>query len=667
MSAIDDVKSRIDIVDLIGESVALKRAGRNFRALCPFHTERTPSFHVSPERQTWHCFGACGTGGDVFSFLMKSQQIEFGEALRILADRAGVTLDDQRDPKEDERRERLLSANETAAAFFHNALLHAEAGAEARAYLAERGLDKATTEAFQVGYSLDSWDALRNHLTERGFTPDEQLAAGLLVESDRGGYDRFRNRLMFPIRDARGRVAGFGGRVLASASDDSAQSAGAKYINTPQSPIFDKSGLLYGLDRATDAIRKEKSVVVVEGYMDVIAAHQHGMANSVASMGTALTERQIRTLERFRGKILLAMDADAAGIEATLRALQEAGAAGAIHASAATVHPEALGEDEFSNRAQEWSRNALKRAAVNFFVIPLSGKDPDEMIRADREGWDAAVAEAKPFTDHVFETVANRSDLSQPNGRSQLMQELLPIVRLIDEPVFRAHYVQRLARLAQVEEEAVLGELRRKPARTARRDATRRDATESPVASQPLRREPAEEFCLALLLRHPELRHEGSNLSPELFLLGEHRAILSTWMETPEIEPLRQALPTPLHERLDRILARDLPVLEGAQLRAAFQDCIRRIEVRRLSAAKRASAAALTDPDVQQYMSAAVEHAVALQGGEPSESAASFEPDARTAELAVSLIEDNEMGRRLHQTSTEPQPTEAAQQSEGER
>ena len=201
------MKSRIDIADLSGEPVARNRAGRNVRALCPFHTGRTPSFHVSPERQTWHCFGACGTGGDVFSFLMKSQQIEFGEALRILADRAGVTLDDQRDPKEDERRERLLSANETAAAFFHNALLHAEAGAEARAYLAERGLDKATTEAFQVGYSLDSRDPRRNHLTARGFTPDEPPSARLLVASRRGGYDRFRHPRTVPVPAPRPRPA----------------------------------------------------------------------------------------------------------------------------------------------------------------------------------------------------------------------------------------------------------------------------------------------------------------------------------------------------------------------------------------------------------------------------------------------------------------------------
>ncbi len=669
MSAIDDVKSRIDIVDLVGESVTLHRAGRNFKALCPFHTERTPSFHVSPDRQTWHCFGACGTGGDVFSFVMRRQDVEFGEALRILAERAGVTLDDHRDPKDDERRERLLSANETAAAFFHNALLHTAAGEEARSYLDSRGLDNATIETFQLGYSLDSWDALRGHLTERRFTQEEMLAAGLLVESDRGGYDRFRNRLMFPIRDTRGRVAGFGARALASTEQDRTNAAGAKYINTPQSPVFDKSGLLYGLDLATEAIRREKSVIVVEGYMDAIAAHQHGMANTVASMGTALTERQVRTLERFRGKILLAMDADAAGIEATLRALQEAGAAGAIHASATSAHPEALEQGDFSHQVQEWSKNALKRAAVNFFVLPLSGKDPDEMIRADSEAWNAVVADAKPFTDHVFETVANRTDLSQPGGRSQLMKELLPVVRLIDEPVFRAHYVQRLARLAQVDEDTLRKELRRAPARGLRRDSAIGPASNDDAQpAQPTRREPAEEFCLALLIRHPELRRYGEQISADLFMFGEHKAILSAWVaceEAADINSLRQALPESLHGQFDRILTRELPVLEGAQLRAALQDCVRRIGTRRLSAEKRASATALADPDLQQYMSEAVERAAALQ----SEGGASTAPAAgeRASALAANLIEDAEMGRRLHQTAPEPQPAEAAQGSEVER
>ncbi|MCH8161077.1 MAG: DNA primase, partial [Chloroflexi bacterium] len=216
MSAIDEVKSRVDIVDLIGESVSLQKAGRNFRALCPFHQEKTPSFHVSPDRQTWHCFGACGTGGDIFSFIMTQQDIEFGEALRQLADRGGVTLPDRRDPKETDRDERLLQANEAAAAYYHNALLHSEGGAGARDYLVERGLDGATIEAFQLGMSPDTWESLRTHLTERGFTPDELLAAGLLVESERGGYDRFRGRLMFPIRDQRGRVVGFGARAMAA-------------------------------------------------------------------------------------------------------------------------------------------------------------------------------------------------------------------------------------------------------------------------------------------------------------------------------------------------------------------------------------------------------------------------------------------------------------------
>ncbi|OGO51547.1 MAG: hypothetical protein A2148_01330 [Chloroflexi bacterium RBG_16_68_14] len=204
MSAIDEVKSRIDIVDLVSQYVPLQRAGRNFKARCPFHNERTPSFIVSPDRQTWHCFGACGTGGDMFGFVMKREGVEFGEALRLLAQRAGVSLDDRRDPQEEERHQRLLQANESAAAYFHNALLHSRPGEAARAYLASRGLDAETIEAFQLGYSLDSWDALKSHLTERGFSEEELLAAGLLVESERGGYDRFRGRLMFPIRDERG-------------------------------------------------------------------------------------------------------------------------------------------------------------------------------------------------------------------------------------------------------------------------------------------------------------------------------------------------------------------------------------------------------------------------------------------------------------------------------
>jgi DNA primase len=641
MSVVDEVKSRIEIADVVGEQVPLKRSGRNFSGLCPFHSERTPSFIVSPERQTWHCFGACATGGDVFSFVMKRENIDFGEALRLLAQRAGVTLAERRDPQEDEREQRLLQANEAAAAFFHNALLHAKQGTGARDYLQQRGLDAETIEAFQLGYSPDSWDALRQHLGERGFDEAELLAAGLLVESDRGGYDRFRNRLMFPIRDERGRVVGFGGRQLST--EAKAPDAGAKYLNTPQSPVFDKSALLYALDRAKEAIRRERTAIVVEGYMDAIAAHQHGITNVVASMGTALTERQIRTLERLKGRVLLALDADAAGIEATLRALQEAGEAGAIRATAAAAGPAELSEEEFSHKVREWSRDALKRAAVNFYVVPLSGKDPDEMIRKDRNAWDAAVAEAKPFTDHVFEVVASRKDLSQPAARSELLQELLPVVRLIDEPVYRAHYLQRLARVARVSEDVLRSELRRQP-RSTRREKT--DAGDAPLAR--VHREPGEEFCLALLIRHPEVRPEGEALSDDLFLLSEHRAIFDAWRASPDMETIREALPDTLHPYLVRILEREIPFLDGTRLREALEDCVRRIERDRLRQAKLASAAALSELNDEE-MGAAVKEAAMLQ-----DTRGTSMPEHPSSQRAAILVEDDEMGRRLHQPPRGP-------------
>ncbi|MBI4570712.1 MAG: DNA primase [Chloroflexi bacterium] len=661
MSTIDDIKSRVDIVDLVGEFVPLKRSGRSYRAPCPFHSERTPSFFVSPERQTWHCFGACATGGDIFTFVMRRENVEFAEALRILAQRAGVQLGEARRPEEDERYQRLIQANDAAAAYYHGLLLTSKAAEGARAYLAGRGLDAETVESFQLGYSPDAWDALKSHLTERGFTDMELLSAGLLVEGERGGYDRFRGRLMFPIRDDRGRAAGFGARELEPAAG---QGPGAKYINTPKTPLFDKSSLLYGLDKAKAAARKERRVIVVEGYMDVIAAHQHGVTNAVASMGTALTDQQIRALERLRATILLALDADAAGIEATLRALQEAGAAGAVRAVASSAHPDDLPDEQFKEQAREWSRDGLKRAAVTFYVVPLSGKDPDEMIRRDRAAWDEALANARPFTDHVFDLVASRKDLAQPAGRAELLRELLPVVRLIEEPVYHAHYVQRLARLALVDEDTIRGELRR--ARAPRRGLV----AEAPAAR--LLREPAEEFCLALLLRNGALRHEGEALRAEVFVLGEHRAIFEAWRATPNLDALRAALPDDVLPRLNALLELDLPIFEGAKLNEALQDCVAKIERDRLRQAMLASAAALAEPDAQEHMKAAVEEAFSRQANQTGNmvpSSPSPPADERVAELAVRLVEDDELGRRLHQAAlrrASEERTAASPQSEGQ-
>ena len=309
MGVIDEIKQRVDIVEVASEYVpGLKKVGRNFKALCPFHVEKTPSFYVFPERQSWHCFGACGSGGDVFSFVMKKEGVDFGEALRLLSRRAGIELVQKQPSEYEKKAERLKEINQAAAEYYHKLLLRFPA----LDYLTRRGISSKAIEDFQLGFSLDSWNALRGHLIEIGYDEEELLAAGLLVgKEEERSYDRFRNRLMFPIRDITGRTLGFGARSL----DDSLP----KYINSPETKIFEKSNILYGIDRAKTSIRRQNLAIVVEGYMDVIAAHQYGYENVVASMGTALTERQVGILKKLTKNLTLALDADAAGEMATLR------------------------------------------------------------------------------------------------------------------------------------------------------------------------------------------------------------------------------------------------------------------------------------------------------------------------------------------------------------
>lgn len=361
MNQLDEIRQRIDIVDIVGEAVALQRAGRNYKALCPFHPEKTPSFFVFPDRQRWHCFGACATGGDVFAFIMRRHDLDFAGALRLLAERAGISLRKASGRGEPAQKERLRQANEAAAVFFQNALFNSGAGAAALDYVTLRGIDRETAETFQIGYSPDSWDALREHLKGRGFNEVELVRAGLIVEGDIGLYDRFRDRLMFPIRDEQGRVAGFGSRRLKEGEKEDGESP--KYLNTPQTPIFDKGSILYGLDRAREDIRRSDLAVIVEGYMDVVAAHQHENRNVVASMGTALTERQVAFLRQLTENFVLAFDPDAAGQAASERGTLIAYEKGA-----------------------------------NIRVINLpEGKDPDQIIRSSPDAWRQLVGEAKPY------------------------------------------------------------------------------------------------------------------------------------------------------------------------------------------------------------------------------------------------------------------------------
>ncbi|HSP55376.1 MAG TPA: DNA primase, partial [Dehalococcoidia bacterium] len=369
MNEVEEIKSRLDIVDVIGQYVTLQKAGRTFKAPCPFHSERTPSFIVSPDRQSWHCFGACGTGGDIFSFVMKREGIEFPEALHMLAERAGVKLQERRVSEEqDKQRGRLYAANEAAAHYYRDLLLKGDGARHAREYLEKRGLDTAAVETFLLGYSPQDWEALLAHLRKYGFTDREALQAGLAIEGERGLHDRFRGRLMFAINDQKGRVIGFGARAL----DDSLP----KYINTSQTALFDKGGVLYALDRAQTGIRREGRAVIVEGYMDAIAAHQYAFDNVIAQMGTALTERQVRIVKKLANEVVLALDADAAGSQAMVRGHE--------------VVREAMDESGRAVPVISWRGlvGYQESAAVNLRIAVLpEGRDPDDVIRQDRELW----------------------------------------------------------------------------------------------------------------------------------------------------------------------------------------------------------------------------------------------------------------------------------------
>ena len=411
MSEIEEVKARLDIADVVGQYVSLRKAGRTLKGLCPFHAEKTPSFIVSPDRQTWHCFGSCGTGGDVISFVMKHDGLDFGDALRLLAERTGVKLKERRVSEEQDRAmRRLYDANESAADYFQR-LLTTDAGKAAQAYIERRGIDEATASSFRLGYSLPGWADCIEHLRGQRFTDREIVGAGLALEGDNGLHDRFRNRLMFPVWDAKGRLIGFGARAL----DDSMP----KYLNTAQTPLFDKGGTLYALNKAGEAIKREARAVIVEGYMDVIAAHQFGFENVVAQMGTALTERQVRLLQKLAPQIILALDADAAGTNAAVRghdvvreSSREEGGAPVVSWRGLLGYQESTSVD------------------LRVVVLPV-GKDPDDFVRADPEGWRALIDDARPVLEFRLEVAAASHDLTDPRGRSQLVQDYLPLLSAV--------------------------------------------------------------------------------------------------------------------------------------------------------------------------------------------------------------------------------------------
>jgi DNA primase len=571
MSVIDDVKQRLDIVQIISEYTKLQKSGRNYKALCPFHSEKDPSFFVFPERQSWHCFGTCGTGGDIFSFIMRKDGVDFPQALRILADKAGVSLVARSTPEkqaQNENRERLFEINEAAAEYYHNVLLNTPVGDVARDYVTGRGLSQDTIRAFQLGFSPEGWDTLKQHLKGKGYRETDLLAAGLLVErDDRNNYDRFRNRLIFPIRNIQGKAIGFGGRAL----DDSLP----KYLNSPQTPIFDKSGSLYGIDSAKTAIRQNDLAIITEGYMDVLTAHQHGYNNVVASMGTAMTEKQLAILKGLTRNLILALDADAAGEEAISRS----GEMVDRMLSVPLKDYLSMNYDPASMLFYD-----AQQVEVKVFVLP-QGKDPDEVIRENPSQWQELIKNAKPMIDFIFESAINKVDLASARDKSSAIEKLLPLLSQMKDSIRQAHYVERLARLLKIDEHDLRDAWKKFRADERKRKATKNTKASIPVVPAIISSSPLEQYCLALLFQYPELKAESQELSPDYFEHTENRELFTKWQQNDNLDSLRNSLDSTLQDYLGSLTAKKLPPPLKESETARCEDlsrCISRLHEMRL-------------------------------------------------------------------------------------
>jgi DNA primase len=431
-----EVKNKLSVVEVVGETVSLKKAGTTYKGLCPFHGEKTPSFVVTPQRETWHCFG-CGLGGDIFSFVMQRDSTTFPEALRTLAQRAGVEID-ERTQREDAHKARLRQVLDHAIAFYHAVLTGSNAGKPALEYLHARSFTDETIAAHQLGWAPGGWDQLTRTLAaKRDVRPEELVEVGLASprQSGRGGvYDRFRSRVLFPIRDQNGHAVGLGGRLL--------EGDGPKYLNSPATPLFDKSRTLYLIDRAKGPIRKASQAVIVEGYTDALMAHQAGFDNVVASLGTALTPGQVALLTRYASRIVLAYDVDPAGEKAgTLGVTALAGLIGQLQSDTSGV----------------------KLEDVRVARLP-DGQDPDDVVRTSPATWEAAIAKAKPLVEYLIDHHAGLYDLKTSSGRIGFVEAVMPAIREIADPLRRDEALGEVRRVSGVEER-VLRQVLERPAR----------------------------------------------------------------------------------------------------------------------------------------------------------------------------------------------------------
>lgn len=464
-SPIEDIKNRLDIVEVVGSYIKLQKTGANLRAVCPFHSEKKPSFFVSPARQIWHCFG-CGKGGDIFAFVKEIEGVEFGDALRILAQRAGVELKRQTPEyaKWRSERERLYEVCEWAAKFFEKQLEASSVGKEAKDYLLSRGISQESIKKWRLGYAPDTWQGLSEFLNSRDYKKEEIEKAGLGLTSEKGSfYDRFRGRIIFPIFDLNSQIIGFGGRVF----KEKDKTEIAKYVNTPNTILYDKSRVLYGLDRAKLDIRKKDFCVLVEGYTDVIMSAQAGTGNVVATSGTALTPYQLKILKRYSENLILGFDMDVAGDTATKRGIDLAQIQG-----------------------------------FNIKVARLKeGKDAAEIISKNRKAWERALEETKSILEFYFESAFSGRNPKLPEDKKEISKILLPVIKRIPNQIEMAFWIQKLAKGLEVREEDVREELKRVK---LEEEIYGLEPEEIVTLPQKPRKELLEERMLTMLLKSPE-------------------------------------------------------------------------------------------------------------------------------------------------------------------
>ena len=590
MTVVDDVKGRLDIVEVISQRVALQRSGNSFKANCPFHQENTPSFHVFPDRQSWRCFGSCATGGDVLSFVMKSDNLEFREALRQMADQTGIALPNSRADSQNEAGYRV---NEDTRSFFQRTLASAQ-GAAARQYLEQRGLNKLSIESFGIGLSPSDGESLKNHLIREGYSQEELTKAGVLRTGDDGlNHDLFRGRLMFPIRDAHGNLAGFGARTLDGSEP--------KYLNSAQGPLFDKSSILYALDRARSDIRKE-GAVIVEGYMDAIAAHQAGFKNVVAQMGTALTEAQVVEIRRLTGTMTMALDQDAAGQNATLRSLD-------------VVLQNFL--EKQVNRGDRAGLTQPEHSDPRVIIMP-SGQDPDEVIRRSPSDWSKLVESAVPAITFRINAITSTRDTSTPDSKAKCVAEAAPFVHMLGGGIQQANALELLADNLDVPIDTIKAALARpSTVRRNRRPEEQRSASTTSSPFTKLDHDPIEEHCLQLLLEFPELRNLASGLKAEFFQRHENRELFTRWL-TIAVDVGKEEAFNQIIKDGDEEISRQLTILSERTLvqsdigrrKADILETVSRLEERSLRTMKTEEAKRFseTPPDLED-----VEHGGILE------------------------------------------------------